>query len=294
MPQPLLIAQLTDTHVVGVGNTHELFVDNNGRLEEAVRSLNAEVPAMSAVLGTGDLTNWGAPDEYAALADLLAPLRAPFLPLPGNHDDRDRLRAAYPEMPWVDADHASWMMTLGEPDGSRVRVIGLDSTIPGAPGAEFDDAREQWLRTALVNELVDGTPTILALHHPPFLTGIDWMDRSGFHGRERLVAVLAEHPVDRIVCGHFHRPISSSVAGVVAQVGVSTVQHVDLDLAPMATPSVIRDPVGYQILRIHGRDIVGHTRFIDTGQQRIIPAWADESTTSSADSGHGSPRSTPS
>lgn len=275
MSEPLLIAQLTDTHVVAVDTTEELFVDNNGRLEAAVRSINTEQPSMSAVLGTGDLTNWGHPAEYSALVELLAPLDAPFLPLPGNHDDRDRLRAAFPGTPWVDADHASWATTLGA--SNRLRVIGLDSTIPDAPGAEFDDAREAWLRSVL-GERPDDTPTVLAMHHPPFLTGIEWMDRSGFHGLERLLAVLTEHPVDRIVCGHFHRPISSTVAGIVAQVGVSTVQHVDLDLDPMATPSVIRDPVGYQILRVDGRHIVSHTRFIETGEQRIIPSWVDEFT----------------
>lgn len=279
MPTPLLIAQLTDTHVIGADTTEELFVDNNARLDAAVRRLDTEQPEMSAVLGTGDLTNGGAPDEYATLVELLAPLRVPFLPLPGNHDDRDLLRAAFPDTAWTDADHASWVTTISRPDGTGVRVIGLDSTIPGAPGAGFDDDRARWLESAVTADVGDDTPTILAMHHPPFVTGIDWMDRSGFGGRERLVALLTEHPVDRIVCGHFHRPISSSVAGIAVQVGVSTVQHVDLDLATHSTPSLIRDPVGYQILRVDGRDIVSHTRYIDTGEERIIPTWAGEFTT---------------
>lgn len=88
--------------------------------------------------------------------------------------------------------------------------------------------------------------------------------------------MLTEHPVDRIVCGHLHRPVSSSVSGIAVQVGVSTVQHVDLDLLPVSTPSVIRDPIGYQILRVDGRCIVSHTRFIETGEQRIIPSWSEE------------------
>ena len=68
----VLIAQLTDTHVVDAdAEGHvpdEVYVDNNGRLASAVASLNAEAPAMAVVLGTGDLTNWGRPGEYERLA----------------------------------------------------------------------------------------------------------------------------------------------------------------------------------------------------------------------------------
>ena len=82
---------------------------------------------MAVVLGTGDLTNWARPGEYERLAELLAPLTVPFLALPGNHDDRDLLRATFPTTPWIDAAHASWVTTVGAGD-ERVRIVGLDST----------------------------------------------------------------------------------------------------------------------------------------------------------------------
>ncbi len=284
----MLIAQLTDTHVLDPdADGHvpeEVYVDNNGRLATAVASLNAEAPAMAVVLGTGDLTNWGRPGEYARLGELLAPLTVPFLALPGNHDDRDRLRATFPETPWIDAAHASWV-TIVDTDADAagadagagadpVRIVGLDSTLPGEPGAAFDAEREVWLRSVL-SEAHDGV-TLLALHHPPFATGVGWMDDSGFVGLDRLEAVLTDHPVDKVVCGHFHRPVSSTIAGIPVQVGMSTVQHVDLDLAPGAGVSLIVDPIGYQIHRVAGRSVVTHTRYIDTGHQRIIPSWADD------------------
>ena len=273
----LLVAQLTDTHVVDPdadGNVpDEVYVDNNGRLASAVASLNAEAPRMAVVLGTGDLTNWGRPGEYERLAELLAPLQVPFLALPGNHDDRDLLRATFPSTPWIDAAHASWVTTVGAGD-DRVRVVGLDSTVPGEPGAAFDDEREAWLRSVLADGH-DGV-TLLAVHHPPFATGVGWMDDSGFVGLGRLEAVLREHPVDKVLCGHFHRPVSSMISGIPVQVGMSTVQHVGLDLAPGAGVSLINDPVGYQIHRIAGSSVVTHTRYIETGHRRIIPTWADD------------------
>jgi len=267
----LLLARLTDTHVVEPDTDEELWVDNNGRLGEAVTSINAESPAVAAVLATGDLTNDGRPGEYVALAELLSPLGAPVLPLPGNHDDRDALRATFPDVPWADAAHASWTTTLD--DGRRsARVVGLDSTRPGHPGAELDASREEWLRSALAAPF-DGV-TVLAMHHPPMATGIEWMDRSGFVGLDRLEAVLAAHPVDRIVCGHLHRPIVSTIAGVAVTVGPSTVQSVVLDLHASSSPAVIRDPVGYLLHLVEGTRIVTHTRYIATGQSPIVPGWA--------------------
>ncbi len=293
----VLVGQLTDTHVVALdadgSPPDELYVDNNARLTSAVSVIGAEAPALAAVVLTGDLTNWGRPAEFDNLASLLSPLAVPLLPIPGNHDDRDLLRSTFPHMPWVDASHASWVTTIaatgvapgvatevapagvagaGVAGAPTVRIIGLDSTIPGRAGASFDVERESWLRSVLA-DAHDG-PTLLAVHHPPFTTGVGWMDRSGFIGVDRLAAVLAEHPVDRILCGHFHRPISSTIAGIPVQVCLSTVQHVDLDLAPGAGVSLIVDPVGYQIHRIARSGIVTHTRYIDTGAERIIPTWA--------------------
>ena len=267
-PAPTLLAQLTDMHVVDPGDDDELWVDNAARLREAVATIADESPSVVAVLATGDLTNDGRPGEYAALAAALEPLRVPVLPLPGNHDDRALLRETFPVVPWADAEHASWATDMG-----GVRLIGLDSTLPGAPGAEFDATREEWLRARLA-EWFDG-PTILALHHPPFVTGIEWMDRSGFVGLDRLRSVLTEHPVDRVVCGHMHRPITSTIAGIPVQVGISTVQSIALDLSEGSSPAVIRDPSGYLIHRVDGDSIVTHTRYIATGQQPIVPQWAD-------------------
>lgn len=270
----LLIAQLTDSHVVVPGTDEELFVDNNERLASAVRQVNREAPQMSAVLATGDLTNWGRPAEYEALASLLGPLTVQVLPIPGNHDDRDRMRATFPDVPWVDAAHASWSTMVDAPNAPSARIIGLDTSIPGAPGADFDTEREEWLRTTLAER--SDAPTILAMHHPPFISGIDWMDGSGFIGLDRLAAVLAEFPVDRIVCGHLHRPITSSIAGIPAQVGISTVQHTHLDLTADTGVSMIREPVGYQILRISDSGIVVHTRYTESDETPFVPKWAAE------------------
>jgi hypothetical protein len=71
-----------------------------------------------------------------------------------------------------------------------------------------------------------------------------------------------------------HRPMVSTVAGVAAQVAMSTVQHVALDLSPNAGVSLVRDPAGYQIHRVDGTAVVTHSRFIDTADRPFVPDWA--------------------
>lgn len=265
----VLIGQLTDTHVLAQADTEtEVFVDNNARLVDAVTALNAETVPVEVVIGTGDLTNDGNADQYEPLAELLAELQMPFLALPGNHDHRDRLRSTFPLTPWIDADHASWVT-----DVAGVRLIGLDSTNPGQHGGRIDDERCTWLDGVLSQEF-DG-PTLLSMHHPPYESGIWWMDKNGFPGLELLEAVLTAHPVDRILCGHLHRPMSSMFAGVPAQVGMSTVQHVELDFRPDAPVAVIDNPVGYQLHQVTSDAVVAHSRFIRT-PDAVVPEWASE------------------
>jgi 3',5'-cyclic AMP phosphodiesterase CpdA len=220
------------------------------------------------VLATGDLTAWGRTADYERLAELVAPLRVPVLAIPGNHDDRDGVRATFPDLPWADAEHASWVTEI-----AGVRVIGLDSTVPGAAGAAFDDAREAWLVDVLAQR-AEGV-TILTMHHPPFRTGIGWMDRSGFDRMARFAAVVEGSDVDRIFCGHLHRPIVSEVGGVPVQVGLPTIELIELDLEPGARPRLVLDPIAYNLVAIADDGIVTHTRFVETGQRPFTPDWAD-------------------
>ena len=269
LSQPVLIGQLTDTHVVDPDGGTELYVDNNARLKEAVESINAESIPLDVVLATGDLVNDASPREYEVLSGLLRELDVPLLPLPGNHDDRALFAEAFADIEWASDSNLSWVDVV-----RGVRIVGLDTIRVGDEGGEFDDERADWL-SAVLSTPHDGL-TMLAMHHPPFLTGIEWMDRPGFPGVERFGEIVRAGGVDRIVCGHVHRPMTGSISGVTAQVAMSTVHHVALELAATAQPSVVRDPVGYQIHRVADGSVLTHTRYIATGEKPFVPDWADE------------------
>ncbi len=262
--EPVVIAQLTDTHVsVGDHGPGAAYWSENGRrLRAAIRSLNAESERPAVVVGTGDLVECGEDAAYAELRVILKDLQIPFWPLPGNHDSPTRMRSVFPSMNWTSeaTGHASWAQIIPDSD---VTIIGLDTTAPGQAGGFVEVERLEWLAEQI--EQANG-PTIVAMHHPPFLTGIDWMDAQGFDGMESLQQVLTEFPPTRIIAGHYHRSISSQIGSTAASVGIATTMHVDLDLSNSAIPAVINDPIGYQLHCVMSEpdaQVITHTRFID-------------------------------
>ncbi len=266
----MLLAQLTDTHVIDPDIENDLLVDNNERLRQAVRRLNVESVRPEVVLATGDLTDNGSPREMELLAELLAPLEMPLLPLPGNHDRRDTFRSVF-DMPWAtDDSHLSWTTDVGD-----LHIIGLDTTIPGSHDGLFDRERQEWLSGALA--AAAGRRIVIAMHHPPFASGIQWMDRSGLEGMDTFAEIVGGAVgIERVLCGHLHRPLTAAVGGIATTVGPSTIQHVELDLQPDAAVQVIRDPVGYQLHNYADGVWVSHIRYIDTGEDPIVPVWSDE------------------
>lgn len=277
-----LLAQLTDLHIVDPVQVavegRELYVDNNRRLELAVDRVVAETVSPDAVILTGDLTDLGTPTEMAVLSERLAPLTMPVLAVPGNHDRRDTFRDTF-DLPWASESNLSWVVDVGP-----VRIIGLDTVVADRDRVhslddmqhhgEFDDERADWLDRAL-GEAPD-RPTMIAMHHPPFPTGIGWMDAMGLRGADRFADVIADRPhLTRIVAGHIHRTITATISGVTASTSVATVHQVELDLAPGAPVQIVCDPPGYTLHRFdrQGRWI-SHVRHFDTGSPVINPTWA--------------------
>src|ERR1044072_7656416 len=96
-PKPVRIAQIADLHIKPPGSLAYGRVDTAKALERCVATLNELAPAPDFVVISGDLADTPAAEEYQHLKRLLAPLKPPFASIPGNHDSREMLRAAFPE-----------------------------------------------------------------------------------------------------------------------------------------------------------------------------------------------------
>ncbi|WP_282610197.1 phosphodiesterase [Pelagibius sp. Alg239-R121] len=234
----MIVAQITDTHIRPPGSLAYGRVDTGAFLAQAIAHINALDPAPDVVILTGDVADTGAVEEYDHVVKLLAPLKAPLLALPGNHDRRETFRAAFAgrmELPSGNA-HLSYAV-----ERYPLRLVMIDDTVPGKPHGEVTAGHVDWLENTLASE--PEKPTLVAMHHPPFLTGIGHMDVQNCRGAEALAEVLSTHPqVLALACGHVHRNILTRFAGKPASICPSQAHAVSLALGPGAPSSFHMDP----------------------------------------------------
>ena len=153
-----------------------------------------------AILLTGDLVNDERADEYAVLAEAIANPPAPLYLMPGNHDHRARLREAFPGHAYLPRDGVLSYVINSFP----VRIVCVDQIVPGETHGLLTDAQAHWLDRTLA--AAPNKPTIVALHHPPFLTHDLLFDEIGLLDASLFSSVIAHHKqVARIICGHHHR-----------------------------------------------------------------------------------------
>src|SRR5438105_1238249 len=184
----MLIAHITDTHITAPGTLLMGIVDTASALERAVASLNRLDPSPDITVLTGDLVESGASEEYAHLRALLAPLRMPIFAIPGNHDAREPMREAF----IVDGYLPATGFLNYVIEDYRLRIIALDTLVPGEGGGLLCAERLRWFEDILAG--APDRPTVVLMHHPPFATGIARMDLAGLVGSAALAEIVRRHP----------------------------------------------------------------------------------------------------
>ena len=234
----MIIAQITDLHISTPGSVNDRYFRTVEHLERAVAHLNALTPRPDVVLATGDLVERGEPAGYARLRAILDGLAMPLYVIPGNHDAREPLARAFADRGYLPQGGGFLHYTV---EGWPVRLIGLDTHVPGAPGGLLCAERLAWLDA----RLGEGSerPTVVFMHHPPFVTGMRAMDAMGLDGKAELAAVIARHPqVEAVLCGHVHRPMTRRFGGTVATTCPATAHQLALDLAAEPRLAVVMEP----------------------------------------------------
>lgn len=268
-----MFVQLSDPHILTKGRLLMNGVDTADFLMRAIAHIVAMPHTPSHVLITGDLVESGELDQYLHLRELLTPLPCPVLLMPGNHDAVPHLRKAFTDHPYLDCtalDPALSGFALYETRLGSRRLLALDTSVPGEHHGSLCTARLEWLRARL--EAVPDTPTIVAMHHPPFATGIRHMDTMGLReGGSELEALIQQHPqVERILCGHLHRPITRRFGGTLAMTAPSPAHQITLGLAPNARPSFIFEPPGLYIHTVQAEHLVTHLQPLgDFGEPQL-------------------------
>jgi 3',5'-cyclic AMP phosphodiesterase CpdA len=252
----VLIAQITDLHVRPKGAVVHHMVPTGPYLRRALEAIEALDPRPHLILATGDLTDRGKPKEYRRLRKLLGHTSVPVFVIPGNHDDRADLRAAFADHAYLPAHGPlQWSVDVGP-----LRVIGLDTLRKKHPGGELDTERLRWLAERL--DEAPARPTLIAMHHPPFAIGVGPVDAHGFRGVDALAELVAAHPqIARIVCGHVHRAQTVAFAGAAASTAPSTAPQLVLDRAGGFYRLRLEAP-GFVLHRWTGSRIVTEVRYL--------------------------------
>ncbi len=240
--KPVLIAQISDLHIKPPGALAYGRVDTASALERCVAALNAFTPKPDLVVISGDLADTPTAEEYEYLKRLLAPLKLPFVGIPGNHDSRELMRAAFPRAAYAFPTGAlNQSVEIGGLD-----LVLLDSSVPGRPHGELDAPTLQWLAATLASS--PDRPALLFLHHPPFKTGIWHMDHQYLLNAGELAAVVKRHPrAQLIAAGHIHRAILTMFAGIQSTICPAPNHAVDLDLAELREPSFKVEPPAFHL-----------------------------------------------
>lgn len=235
-----ILVQFTDTHLVDDGERLYGVVDSDVNLQRGLDMVGGRVESPDAILLTGDLANDGTVSAYRRLRtiveDASARLGVPAYYGMGNHDHRDAFRAEL-----LDGAPAPVGTVYGatESDGQRdefapvdyvvevagLRIVMVDSTVPGHHYGELTAEQIDWLRSVLAEPAPAGT--VLTIHHPPYplrTTGPDaeLMAAASFPDIDPLADAVRDTDVMLVLAGHYHEPMAGRIGGVPVWSGAST------------------------------------------------------------------------
>jgi len=253
----MLIAQMTDIHI-GYAPGEEPEELNHSRFRATLERLYEAPNRPDMLLLTGDITDRGDLESFDKAAAQLADCPFPVWPMVGNHDSREGLLHAFPQV----RSDGGFVHYLLEQEGLRIAL--LDTFEPGRHGGAFCAARQAWL-TARLDE-APGTPTLIFMHHPPVVSGIDWMDPDPNEGWVQRFGATVEgrRNILAIHCGHLHRPLATSFRGIPLHVTPSVAPLVSLDLRatdpdnPDERDLITTEPPTYALHRWDGATLASH------------------------------------
>ncbi len=251
----MLLAHLSDPHIGATPVHLPHGMTPSDTLQRGVAQLLASNAVPDAVLVSGDLAERGSPAEYAELRRLLAPLQVPVYLMVGNHDDRDALRAAFPDHAYLQTGGAFVQYAF---DAGGWRIVVLDSLDPGLASGRVCNARLEWLERALAGS--EDRDVAVFVHHQPFATGIAHIDRSRLLDAAALGDTLRRHGrVQRVVCGHVHRAMHASWAGCTVTTCPSVFYQFAADFRQDGRYVPAAEMPGYQLHRFSGDQLLTYT-----------------------------------
>ena len=242
-PERVLV-HISDTHLL---DGRALFgsIDSDTPLCRLLERLVASGTPVDALVFTGDLADRGESAAYTRLQELVEPfatqLGAAVVWVMGNHDERE----PFSKVLWGGPATTEPQDRVFDLDG--VRLIALDTSVPGYHHGELTPTQLDWLAQELATPAPKGT--ILALHHPPIPTPIELMGLLELDDQASLARVIQGTDVRALLAGHLHYSTFSTFAGVPVSVCAASCYNIDLLGAQGTILSAV--PVGLSASLVH-------------------------------------------
>ncbi len=248
-------------HVSVPGKLFGRHVDSRKLFERSITRILSLTPKPDLVILSGDLAETGVAEEYDFIAAQVSRLACKVIAVPGNHDLRGEMLRKLPQC--VTAQEGGYLNIVN--DEHPVRVIGLDTIVPDKVHGELCEQRLAWLGDVLSKR--NGKPTLIAMHHPPFKTGLKGMDNYGIkRGLAEFIEIVTKHAktISAIVCGHAHRMIIANIAGVPVLLSPSSAFPFELELGDRPSLNFVEEPQQFLVHTWHhDAGLVSHVAFVD-------------------------------
>lgn len=237
----LRILQITDCHLFADPQATLKGICTQERFRTVLRALREELKRADRLIITGDLTHDERQETYAALREQLADWLPILRMVPGNHDDRLKMRETFPGV----IEFAGERNVFAEVVGNW-QLIGLDSQIPGSLAGKLDPAQLTWLDQKLAANSTK--PAAIFLHHPPIRVGSAWLDKIGLEDSASLWEVLGRFPQVKLLCtGHVHQELAITHGSTL----VLTTPSTGIQFRPQTETLVVDEvPPGFRILEL--------------------------------------------
>ncbi len=248
-----VIAHISDTHLLAGDRPLYGAVATGHNLVEAMARLEHSGARPEAIVFTGDLADLGEPGAYRRLRAIVEPaaarMGARIVWVMGNHDERLQFQTELFDE--AGQDPAPTQDRVYDING--LRIVALDSTVPGYHHGDLTRDQLDWLADELSTPAPQGT--LLAMHHPPIPTPLDLMALLELRGQEGLAEVVRGSDVRGILAGHLHYTTHSLFAGIPVSVAAATCYTMDL-AAPVHTLSGVDGSQAFNLVHVYADQVV--------------------------------------
>ncbi|HET8779944.1 MAG TPA: phosphodiesterase, partial [Agromyces sp.] len=264
-----VIAHVSDTHLLESGARLGGVADTVGALERTAAQLARVGDRLDAIVVTGDVTDLGEPDAYRRVREVLEPLaaagEAQLFWVMGNHDERAAFRTELLDEPPSDEP----VHGVAVVDG--LRIVALDTSVPGYHHGALDAASLTWLEGVLAEPAAEGT--ILAMHHAPIATPLSLMDVLELQGQDELADVVRGSDVRMILGGHLHYATNGMFAGIPVSVAGATAYTMDLSARPGELLG-IDGGRSFTLVHVYDDDVV--TSVVPVGPFPVVTSFGEQ------------------